>query len=75
VQLNDLDQVPQDIEQMSELFTLLKFNEIITCKEGNYEEINKAYKKIYAMMKKAHTTKDGSNKLLVYIYYSGHGVM
>lgn len=26
-------------------------------------------------MKKAHATKDGSFKALVYVYYSGHGVM
>ena len=58
---------------MAALFGQMKFDEIITCFNGNHDEIKKAEKKISTLMKKAHVTPD--LRVLVYMYYSGHGVM
>ena len=60
---------------MGELFAQLKFDEIVSCQNGNFAEINTAFKKIVKVMKMADAAKDGSVKALVYVYYSGHGVM
>ena len=64
-----------DMSQMNELFTQLKFDKIIICANGNYNEIESAKKKLEQDYRKANNTEDGSYRVLFFVYYSGHGVM
>lgn len=39
IQMHNIEQAPQDIQQMGELFAQLKFDEIVSCSNGNFDEI------------------------------------
>ena len=43
--------------------------------DATYEQVDDVIKKIKKKYKQAHSTKDGSKKLCVFVYYAGHGVM
>jgi hypothetical protein len=63
-------QSKQDIEQMRDLFFQLKFDEIVTTIDARCtKEMTDGIMKIY------NKAKDGKTQLLVFVYYSGHGIM
>ena len=68
----DLDQVPKDIENMKQFFTELSFNEIYVSSNPENKHLKTAFSKVLNRIKALQKEKF---KVLVYVYYSGHGVI
>lgn len=60
---------------MGDFFDELQFNEIIKTENADRDELQAAYSKISKKLAAAHRDKTNSKKILLYCYYSGHGVM
>lgn len=66
----NVTQAKKDIEVMRELFFTLKFDEIMTTiNASSTKEMTDGTSKIY------NKAKDGKLRLLLFVYYSGHGIM
>lgn len=69
----NVTQAKQDIETMKNVFYLLKFDEILVTQDADcLKEMADGVSKIYDKVKDG---KDGKTKVLLVVYYSGHGVM
>jgi hypothetical protein len=72
-QCKDLDQVPQDIANMTAFFETLKFDRVIKTEDPEQQQMDKSYLEIKSLLQKSH--KDKSKSVLLYVYYSGHGIL
>jgi hypothetical protein len=69
----DLDQVPEDIANMTSFFETLKFDRVIKTENPDQQEIEMSYFEIKLLLQKSH--KDKAKSILLYVYYSGHGIL
>ena len=69
----DLDQVPQDIANMTAFFESLQFDRIIKTENPDQQQMDKSYIEIKNIMQRSH--RDTTNKILLYVYYGGHGIL
>ncbi len=69
----DLTQVPKDIETMSSFFTELKFDGIVKTQNATKKEMELDFRQIRNKLEEAD--KDPKDSTLLYVYYSGHGVI
>ena len=53
----------------------LNFNHIIKTENADRTELQLAYSKVAKYLGAAHKDKTGAKKVLLFCYYSGHGVM
>lgn len=70
---HDLNQVPEDISNMTLFFEKIRFDRIIKTENPNEHDIDKAFTEVRNLMRAAH--KDRSKAILLYVYFSGHGVL
>lgn len=69
----DLTQVPEDIKKMEELFKELKFDHVYTSLDHSVKDIRCEFQDRKRDLEIADT--DPTKKTLLYVYYSGHGVI
>ena len=69
----DLDQVPLDIKNMTNFFQKICFDKVIITEDANEGQVAKVYNEIREILKAANKSTD--TEVLLYTYYSGHGVM
>lgn len=71
----DITQAPEDVEKMCKFFAELNFSKVIKTENASHSELSKAFSKVRDIFTKAHKDKSGGTKVLLMVYYSGHGVM
>lgn len=60
---------------MESFFKTLGFNKVVTTLDADWDTINGAYTEVSRQLAKAHKDKSHATKILLFVYYSGHGVM
>lgn len=71
----DIDQAPKDVARMEDFFEEIGFHHIIKTENADRDELALTYSRIAKILAAGHRDKTNSKKVLLYCYYSGHGVM
>ncbi len=70
---HDLDQVPEDLENMTTFFENLQFDRIIKTENPDSIIMDDSFEEIRKILKDSH--RDKTKPILLYVYYAGHGVL
>ncbi len=60
---------------MAAFFQELGFNKIIRTENASEDEMHVAFNQVTKELRAGHTDKTNKKKVLLFVYYSGHGVM
>lgn len=60
---------------MENFFKGLNFNQIIRTEDASYDDLSFEFTKVSKILSEAHRDKTGKTKTVLFVYYSGHGVM
>ncbi len=70
---SDLDQVPEHIARMEHFFNSLKFDQVIKTEDPDRDLIDRTFLDIQSLLRESD--KDAAESILLYVYFSGHGVI